>query len=156
MQQIIPKAYAMNCSYFAMGAQNTLYNQRKKKWTKRNHPWRHFVVIPTSPVQFCPFPMYPGWQSHTCDPMMLVQFAFSWQEWFPLHSSTSMKSQIRKWNFKIMPKMLCMSHYRVKGCKPWLFSIFFWIARTRDCRTWWKQVIYVTFSRVTDLPILKN
>ena len=29
-QQILPKAYAINCSYFATGAQNTLYKQRKK------------------------------------------------------------------------------------------------------------------------------
>ena len=29
-QQILPKAYAIKCSYFATGAQNTLYKQRKK------------------------------------------------------------------------------------------------------------------------------
>ena len=38
---------------------------------------------PNSPMQFCPFPVYRGWQLHRCDPMVLVQFAFSWQEWFP-------------------------------------------------------------------------
>ena len=88
------KAYAINCSCFATGAQNTLYIQKKKERTKINHPWPHFLAIPNSPVQFCPFPVYPGWQSHTCDPLVLVQFAFSWQEWFPLHSSMSMKPQM--------------------------------------------------------------
>ena len=86
------------------GAQNTLYIQKKKERTKINHPWLHFLAIPNSPVQFCPFPVYPGWQSHTCDPLVLVQFAFSWQEWFPLHSSMSMKPQMKKWDFRIMQK----------------------------------------------------
>ena len=141
---MLSKAYALNCFCFATGAQNTLYIQKKKERTKINHPWPHFLAIPNLPVQFCPFPVYPGWQSHKCDPLVLVQFAFSWQEWFPLHSSMSMKSQIKKKNgvFQIMQKLLCISHYRVKECKPWLFSIFCWIARTRDCRTWWKKVVY--------------
>ena len=124
VQQRISKAYAINCSCFAMGTQKTLYNQKKKERTKRNNPWPHFLVIPNSPVQFCPFPVYPGWQSHTCDPLVLVQFASSWQEWFPLHSSMSMKSQMKKWDFRIMKKLTCISHYCVEECKPWLFSTF--------------------------------
>ena len=91
VRQRLSEAYAINCSCFATGAQNTLYIQKKKERTKINHPWPHFLAIPNLPVQFCPFPVYPGWQSHTCDPLVLVQFAFSWQEWFPLHSSMSMK-----------------------------------------------------------------
>ena len=93
---MLSKAYALNCSCFATGAQNTLYIQKKKERAKINHPWPHFLAIPNLPVQFCPFPVYPGWQSHECDPLVLVQFASSWQEWFPLHSSMSMKSQIKK------------------------------------------------------------
>ena len=62
--------------------------------------------------------------------------------WFPLHSSMSMKSQMKKWAFKIMQKLPCISHYCVKECKPWLFLTFCWIARTRDCRTWWKKLVY--------------
>ena len=100
--QRLSKAYAINCSCFPTGAQNTLYIQKKKERTKINHPWPHFLAIPNSPEQFCPFPVYPGWQSHTCDPLVLAQFAFSWQEWFPLHSSMSMKPQIKKWDFRIM------------------------------------------------------
>ena len=34
----IPKAYSINCSYFATGAKNTIYKQRNKERTKRNHP----------------------------------------------------------------------------------------------------------------------
>ena len=102
VRQRLSKAYAINCSCFGTGAQNTLYIQKKKERTKINHPWPHFLAIPNSPVQFCPFPVYPGWQSHTCDPLVLVQFAFSWQEWFPLHSSMSMKPQMKKWDFRIM------------------------------------------------------
>ena len=128
----LSKAYAINCSCFATGAQNTLYKQQKKERTKIRHLWPHFLVILNSPVQFCPFPVYPGWQSHTCDPLVLVQFASSWQEWFPLHSSMSMKSQMKKWDFRIMQKLTCISHYYVEECKPWLFSNFFWMARTRD------------------------
>ena len=94
VRQRLCKAYAINCSCFATGAQNTLYIQKKKEQTIINHPWPHFLTIPNLPVQFCPFPVYPGWQSHTCDPLVLVQFAFSWQEWFPLHSSMSMKPQM--------------------------------------------------------------
>ena len=110
-------------------------------------------------MQFFPFPVYPGWQSHTCDPMVLRQFAFSWQEWFPLHSSTSMKSEIKKMRFQIIQKMPFIRHYRVKECE---FSTFCWIARTRDCRTWRKKVIYlksyhvITFSRVTTSPIFEE
>ena len=81
-------------SYIYMYMKNTLYIQKKKERAKLNHPWPHFLAIPNLPVQFCPFPVYPGWQLHTCDPLVLVQFAFSWQEWFPLHSSMSRKSQI--------------------------------------------------------------
>ena len=139
VQQRLSKAYAINCSCFATRAQNTLHKQQKKERIKVNHLWPHFLVIPNSPVQFCPFPVYPGWQSHTCDPLVLVQFAFSWQELFPLHSSMSMKSQKKKWDFKIVQKSPCISHYCVKECKPWLFSTFCWIARTQDCRTWWKK-----------------
>ena len=123
VQQRLSKAYAINCSCFATGAQNTLYKQQKKERTKINHLWPHFLVI-NSPVQFCPFPVYPGWQSHTCDPLVLVQFASSWQEWFPLHSSMSMKSQMKKWDFRIMKKLTCISLYCVEECKPWLFSTF--------------------------------
>ena len=152
---MLSKAYALNCFCFARGAQNTLRIQKKKERTIINHPWPHFLAIPNSPVQFCPFPVYPGWQSHTCDPLVLVQFAFSWQEWFPLHSSMSMKSQIKKMGFQNYASC-------VKACKPWLFSAFCWISRTWDCRTWWKQVMYVksshfiTLIRVTALPLLKN
>ena len=94
VRQRLSKAYAINCSCSATGAQNALYTQKKKERTIINHPWPHFFAIPNLPVQFCPFPVYPGWQSHTCDPLVLVQFAFSWQEWFPLHSSMSMKPQM--------------------------------------------------------------
>ena len=34
----IPKAYSINCSYFATGAKNAIYKQRNKEQTKRNHP----------------------------------------------------------------------------------------------------------------------
>ena len=47
-----------------------------------------------SPVQFWPFPLNPGWHSHTKDPLVFVQVAFTWQEWFPLHSSISEKPYI--------------------------------------------------------------
>ena len=162
VQQKLSKAYAINCSCFATGAQKTLYNQKKKERTKRNNPWPHSLVIPNLPVQFCPFPVYPGWQSHKYDPLVLVQFACSWQEWFPLHLSMSMKSQTKKWDFRIMQKLPCISDCCVKECKPWLFSSFRWIARTRDCHTWWKKVVYaktyflITFSRATVSPILNN
>ena len=163
VQQRISKAYAINCSCSATGAQKTLYNQKKKKErTKRNNPWPHSLLIPSSPAQFCPFPVYPGWQSHKYDPLVLVQFASSLQERFPLHSSMSMKSQMKKWDFRIMQKLPCISHCCVKECKPWLFSTFRWIARTRDCHTWWKKVLYaktyllITFSQVTVSPILNN
>ena len=46
------------------------------------------------PVQLCPFPVYPGWQVQTYDPLVFVQVAFTWQEWFPLHSSISEKPLI--------------------------------------------------------------
>ena len=111
---------------------------------------------------FCLFPLYPSWQSHKYDPLVLVQFASSWQEWFPLHSLMSMKSQMKKWDFRIMQKLPCISHCCVKECKPWLFSTFRWIARTRDFHTWWKKVVYaktylfITFSQVTVSPILNN
>ena len=149
---------------FCYGSEKqVIYTKKKKERAKINHLWPHFLAIPNLPVQFGPFPVYPGWQSHTCDPMVLVQFAFSWQERFPLHSSMSMKSQIKKkWDFKSMQKSLCISHNCVKECKPWLFSTFCWIARTRDCRTWWKKVVYaktyllITFSQVTVSPILNN
>ena len=140
---VLSKAYAINCSCFAKGAQSTLHKQEKKELTKINHPWPYFLAIPNSPVQFCPLSVYPGWQSHTCDPMVLVQFAFSWQECFPLHSSMSMKLQIKKkWDFKIMQKLRCISHNCVKEYRPWLFSTFCWIARTRDCHTLWKKLVY--------------
>ena len=143
VQQTVSKAYAIKCSCFPTGAQNTLYEQKKKERTKKlNHAWPHFLAIPNSPVQFCPFPVYPGWQSHTCDPLVLVQFAFSWQEWFPLHSSMSMKSQMKKRDFKIMHELSCISLYFVKECRQWLFSTFCWSARMRDCRTWWKKLVY--------------
>ena len=87
-------------SCFATGAQNTLHRQQKKERIKVNHLWPHFLVIPNSPVQFCPFPVYPGWQSHTCDPLVLVQFAFTWQELLPLHSSTSIQQKQTKNNNK--------------------------------------------------------
>ena len=47
-----------------------------------------------SPAQFWPFPLNPGWHSHTKDPLVFVQVAFTWQEWFPLHSSISEKPYI--------------------------------------------------------------
>ena len=100
VRQRLSKAYAINCSCFATGAQNTLYIQKKKERTKINHPWPHFLAILTS-----------DWQSHECDPLVLVQFAFSWQEWFPLHSSMSMKSQIKKMGFRNYAKIVV--HYRV-------------------------------------------
>ena len=43
------------------------------------------------PVQLRPFPVYPGWQVQTYNPLVFVQIAFTWQEWFPLHSSISEK-----------------------------------------------------------------
>ena len=43
------------------------------------------------PVQSRPFPVYPGWQVQTYNPLVFVQVAFTWQEWFPLHSSISEK-----------------------------------------------------------------
>ena len=30
-----------------------------------------------SPEQVCPSPVYPVWHVHTCDPMVLVQLAFT-------------------------------------------------------------------------------
>ena len=30
-----------------------------------------------SPVQFCPFPVYPARHSHTCDPRVLLHLAFT-------------------------------------------------------------------------------
>ena len=68
------------CYFWTLLAVTPLSNQ---------HTYELLLCESNSPVQFCPFPVYPGWQSHTCDPKVLVQFAFSWQEWFPLHSSTS-------------------------------------------------------------------
>ena len=44
------------------------------------------------PAQSLPFPVNPGLHSHTCDPMVFVQLALLWQVWFPLHSSTSIRS----------------------------------------------------------------
>ena len=38
-----------------------------------------------SPKQVCPSPVYPVWHVHTCDPMVLVQLAFAWQERFLAH-----------------------------------------------------------------------
>ena len=49
-----------------------------------------------SPVQFCPYPVYPGWHSHKCDPIVFVLFASSRHDWFPLHSSTFKWSQPEK------------------------------------------------------------
>ena len=132
VQRRLSKAHAINCSCFPTEHKTRYINNKRNNELK----WPHFLAIPNSPVQFWPFPVNPGWQSHTCDPLVLVQFAFSWQEWFPLHSSMSMKPQMKKWDFK-----MCISHY-FKECKPWLFSIFCWITRTRDCRTWWKKVVY--------------
>ena len=31
-------------------------------------------------VQFCPFPVYPAWHSHTYDPRVFTHVAFTWQE----------------------------------------------------------------------------
>ena len=45
----------------------------------------------SSSVQFRPFPVYPGWHWHTCDPRVFMHVAFTWQEWFPLQSSISEK-----------------------------------------------------------------
>ena len=55
VQQRLSKAYAINCSCFATGAQNTLHKQQKKERIKVNHLWPHFLVIPNSPVQFVHF-----------------------------------------------------------------------------------------------------
>ena len=155
VQQIPPKAYAINCSYYATGTQNTTYKQRKRERTKRNHPWPHFLVIQNSPVQFFPFPVYPGWQSHTCDPMVLRQFAFSWQEWFPLHSSTSMKSEIKKMRFQNYPKKgLSYAITELKSASHGCFQLFAEL-REREIVVHEKKVIYVksyhviTFSRLT-------
>ena len=60
------------------------------------HTYELLLYVSNSPVQFCPSPVYPAWQSHTCDPKVFLQFAFSWQEWFPLHSSTSMNQQMER------------------------------------------------------------
>ena len=38
VRQRLSIAYAINCSCFATGAQNTLYIQKKKERTKINHP----------------------------------------------------------------------------------------------------------------------
>ena len=38
VRQRLSEAYAINCSCFATGAQNTLYIQKKKERTKINHP----------------------------------------------------------------------------------------------------------------------
>ena len=46
------------------------------------------------PVQSRPFPVYPGWQVQTYNPLVFMQIAFTWQEWFPLHSSISEKPSI--------------------------------------------------------------
>ena len=39
---MLSKAYALNCSCFATGAQNTWYIQKKKERAKKNHRWPHF------------------------------------------------------------------------------------------------------------------
>ena len=44
------KGYAINCSYFAIIAQKSRNKQRKKEWTKRNHPWPHFLAVPNAVV----------------------------------------------------------------------------------------------------------
>ena len=54
--------FFINFSYFATESQNTLHKQRKKERINRNNPWPQILAIPNSPVQFCPFPVYPGWQ----------------------------------------------------------------------------------------------
>ena len=46
------------------------------------------------PLQSPPFSVYPGWQVQAYDPLVFVQVAFTWQEWFPLHSSISEKPLI--------------------------------------------------------------
>ena len=44
-----------------------------------------------SPEQVRPSQVYPVRHVHTCDPMVLVQFKFTWQERFLAHSSMSEK-----------------------------------------------------------------
>ena len=97
LQQRPSKAYAINCSCFPTGAQNTLYKQKRKNELKNKSSTTAFPCYSEFTCAICPFPVYPGWQSHTCDPLVLVQFAFSWQEWFLLHSSRSRKSQIKNY-----------------------------------------------------------
>ena len=46
-----------------------------------------------SPEQVCPSPVYPVRHVHACDPMVLIQLAFTWHERFLAHSSISEKWQ---------------------------------------------------------------
>ena len=55
------------------------------------------------PLQSPPFSVYPRWQVQGYDPLVFVQVAFTWQEWFPLHSSISEKPLI---NFALYDFMI--------------------------------------------------
>ena len=98
---LLPKAHATNCFYFATGAQNTVYKQRKNFVVldlnltypiiiKKFPNWLGSLL--NSPVQLRPSPVYPVWHSHTYDPTLFVQLAFLGQRWFPSHSSASIRS----------------------------------------------------------------
>ena len=50
VQQVLPKGYAINCSYFATIAQKSRNKQGKKERTKINHPWPHFLAVPNAVV----------------------------------------------------------------------------------------------------------
>ena len=49
LQQRLSKAYAINCSYFPTGAQNTLYKQKRRERNKNYI----ILAIPNSPVTRC-------------------------------------------------------------------------------------------------------
>ena len=48
------------------------------------HPFRTLInakgSLSNSPAQLRPFPANPGWHSHSCDPMVFLQLALTWQE----------------------------------------------------------------------------
>ena len=64
-----------------------------------------------SPEQVRPSQVYPVRHVHTCDPMVLVQFKFTWQERFLAHSSMS-------------EKLLAFNHN--SWCMIHVYTFLFW------------------------------
>ena len=162
---MLSKAYAINCSCFAKGAQSTLHKQKKKELTKINHPWPYFLapcyseftcaILSTSSISRLTIAhMWSNGVGAVCIFMTRV-LSFTLVNVYEITDK-------KKWDFKIMQKLRCISHNCVKECRPWLFSTFCWIARTRDSHTLWKKLVYaktyllITSSQVTVSPILKK